>query len=59
MLFRNVLWLHGDEASECSQCSMGDGVQHHAQLIEPMVNMEKQRSVEMEKEDLGPTMYTS
>ena len=59
MLFRNVHWLHGDEATECLQCSMGDGVRHRVQLTGHTVNMEDLTGAEMAKEVLGLTMFTS
>jgi len=55
--FRNVHWLHTNEAIECSQCSMGDGVQRHEMDIEHMLDTEDITGVGMEKEDLGPTMF--
>jgi len=53
----DALWLQRDEATECSQCSMGDGVHHRVRLIEHMADTEDQTVVETEKEGRGLTMF--
>ena len=57
MLFRNALWLHRSEATECSPCSIRGGVRQRSMLIEHMANMGDLTDVGMEKEDLGRMMF--
>ena len=59
MLFKNALWLQRDDATGCLHYKMGDGVRHRVQLIEHSQDTEDQRDAGMEKEGLGPMMFTS
>ena len=54
-----MLWPQQEEASECLQYSMGDGARRRVQATGHMVDMENLTDVEMAKEDLGLTMFTS
>ena len=57
MLFRNALWLHRSEATECLLCNIRGGVRQQSMLIEHMENMGDLTNVGMEREDLGPMMF--
>ena len=57
MLFRNALWLHRSEATECLPCNIRGGVRQRSMLIEHLADTGDQRDVGMEKEDLGQMMF--
>lgn len=58
MLFRNALWLQSGAGMACLPYNMEDGVRQPNMLIEHIENTGHLEDVEMEKEDLGRTMFT-
>ena len=58
MLEGNALWLHRNEAIECSQCSMGGGALRPREVILRIADTGNLTDVGMEREDLGPMMST-
>lgn len=57
MLFRNALWLHRNEATECLPCNIRGGVRQRSMLIEHMENTGDLTDAGMEKEDRGLMMF--
>ena len=58
MLEGNALWLQKGVGTACSRFNIRDGVRLPNMLIAHMENTGNLTDVGMEKEDLGPTMFT-